>query len=302
MPAATVIVPTHDHGPMLRHSLRSVQEQTVDDLEIFVIGDGVPGVTRELVAELAGADSRIRFFDHPKGARHGELHRHSALQEARGEIVCYQADDDLWLPQQVEQLRALLSDADFAHTVALEVAPNASMFPWLAVLECGVFRARMHRGANFLPLSVVGHTLAVYRQLPHGWRPAPQPIPTDLYMWWQFLDQPGIRLASGSRAAVLHFPAPAREDWTLDQRLHELERWSAFLTGSTWRDDLEPMLGERCEEAVRRLRRRLRPLEPLSKIARTRPILGKFPRRLTTTLWEREVRRLTMQLAGELKG
>jgi GalNAc5-diNAcBac-PP-undecaprenol beta-1,3-glucosyltransferase len=295
MPVATVILPTHDHGPLLRHSLRSVQEQTIDDLEIFVIGDGVPDVTRELAAELAGCDSRIRFFDNPKGPRNGELHRHAALEEARGEIVCYQADDDLWCPEQVEELRNLLSGADFAHTVALEVGNDATVFPWLAVLESGVFRAHMHRGANFLPLSVVGHTLTAYRKLPHGWRTTPKPIPTDLYMWQQFLDQPGIRLASGSRPAVVHFASPARRDWTPAQRLDELERWSACLAGSTWREDLEPALRGRCAEAVQRLRRRLRPVEPLTKAARTRPVLGKFPRRFATTLWQREVRRLTVQ-------
>src|SRR5439155_22429155 len=123
------VVPTHDHGPMLRYSLRSVQEQTVGDLEIFVVGDGVPDVTRKLVAALARDDPRIRFFDNPKGPRHGELHRHEALQEARGEIVCYQADDDLWRPDHVAQLQALLSGSDFAHTVALQVEPDGSLFP-----------------------------------------------------------------------------------------------------------------------------------------------------------------------------
>jgi hypothetical protein len=95
---------------------------------------------------------------------------------------------------------------------------------------------------------------------------------------------------------VLHFPAPARREWTLAQRIDELERWSAFLAGSAWREDLEPVLRERCAGAVRRLRRGLRPVERLAEIARTRPVLGKFPRRFATTLWQREVRRLTAQL------
>src|SRR5438876_12186578 len=38
----TVLVPTHDHGPLLRLSLRSALTQTVSELEIFVVGDGVP--------------------------------------------------------------------------------------------------------------------------------------------------------------------------------------------------------------------------------------------------------------------
>ena len=300
MPVATVILPTHDHGPLLRYSLQSVQEQTIEDLEIFVIGDGVPNETRELVAEIARADSRIRFFDNPKGARRGELHRAAALEEARGEIICYEADDDLWCPEHVQELASLLEGADFAHMVALKIAPDGSVSPWLATLEAGVFRAHMHRGSNFLPLSVVGHRLSAYRALPHGWRTTPEPMPTDLYMWQQFLNQAGLRLASGSRPTVLNFPAPARQEWTLTEREAELERWAAFLAGELWRGRVEPMLCERCAEAVARLRTRLRALEPLSGAARTRPVLGKFPRRLTTELWEREVRDIEQWLAGEL--
>jgi hypothetical protein len=282
---------------MLRHSIGSIQEQKVDDLEIFVVGDGVPDVTRELVAALAKDDPRIRFFDNPKGPRHGELHRHAALREARGEIVCYQADDDLWRPDQVAELQALLSRSDFAHSVALGVEPAGSLFPWLGVLESGAFRGLMRAGVNFLPLCAVGHRLAVYRTLPHGWRTTPQGIPTDLYMWQQFLDQPGIRLASGVRPTVIHFATPHRRTWTLEQRLQELERWANRLAGGTWGDDVEPFLSERCAAAVQRLRRRLHPLEPLADAAFSRPLLGKIPRRVALELWKHEARRARVRLA-----
>ena len=113
---ATVIIPTHDHGPMLLHSARSALAQTVEEIELFIVGDGVPEVTREIVSELK-RDERVRFFDHPKGPRHGEIYRHAALQEARGEIVCYLSDDDLCFPEHVACMRRLLSSADFAHAL-----------------------------------------------------------------------------------------------------------------------------------------------------------------------------------------
>jgi glycosyltransferase involved in cell wall biosynthesis len=301
MPVATVLVPTHDHGPLLLHALRSVQEQTVRDIEIFVVGDGVPDVTRRLVAELAAGDPRITFFDNPKGARHGEPSRHEALSRARGEIVCYQSDDDLWRPGQVAELRSCLATADFAHTVALRVDPNGPLVPWLAALEAGVFRGLMHTGANFLPLSTVGHTVAAYRALPHGWRTTPAGTPTDLYMWQQFLEQPGIRLASSALPLVFNFATPDRKGWTLAERLVELEHWRGFMVHPTWMTELEPLVTERCAVAVDRLRSRLRRLEPLSGIARTRPFLGKIPRRLASELWQREVRRATVRLPASAR-
>src|SRR5256885_5428375 len=111
------------------------------DLEVFVIGDGVPDVTRELMAELAAADQRVRFFDHPKGPRHGERYRHAALHEARGEIVCYLCDDDLWLPGHVEHLRELLHESDFAHSLPFWIDPDGVVHPLRVDLSLPHFRA-----------------------------------------------------------------------------------------------------------------------------------------------------------------
>ena len=174
MPVATVVLPTHDHGPLLRLSLRTVQEQTVEDLKIFVIGDGVPDETRELVAKIGKGDPRIRFFDNPKGPRNGEIHRAAALAEARGEIVCYQSDDDLWCPDQVAELRDAADRRRLrAHRRACRSRPTGRSTPCLAALEPRMLRAFMLRGSNFVPLSAVGHTLAAYRALPFGWRTTP---------------------------------------------------------------------------------------------------------------------------------
>ena len=82
---ATVLIPTFNHGPTLRQSVGSVFDQTVSDLEIFIVGDGVPDMTREIVTELMSQDERIRFFDNPKGPRTGEIHRHRACPRGRGE-------------------------------------------------------------------------------------------------------------------------------------------------------------------------------------------------------------------------
>lgn len=109
MPQATVVIPSFDHGPTLLYSVRSALAQTIEDIEVFVVGDGVPDTTREIMAELMREDDRVRFFDNPKALSRGELHRSSALEEARGEIVCYLADDDLWFPEHVEAMRNLLA-------------------------------------------------------------------------------------------------------------------------------------------------------------------------------------------------
>lgn len=224
--AATVLIPTHDHGPTLLRSVRSALGQTAEDLEVFVVGDGVPDATREVMGELTGSDDRVRFFDNPKGPRHGELHRHAALQEAGGEIVCYLADDDLWLPDHVEEMRRLLGEADFAHALPLWIDGDGRFHHFRVDLARPYWRELLLGGENRIPLSCGAHTLELYRRLPAGWRTTPDETYTDLYMWQQILAVPGSRAVSGTAPTALHFPSSAREGWTEAQRLAELDAWS----------------------------------------------------------------------------
>ncbi len=224
---ATILIPTHDHGPTLRSSVASALGQTVSDIEVFVVGDGVPDETRGIMAEIIRADSRVRFFDHPKGPRHGELYRHDALLEARGRIVCYLSDDDLYLPHHVEQMSALLKDADFAHALAAAVQPDGSISTWTVDLEVQAYRDELLANRNLVPFSAGAHTLDFYRRLAEGWTTTPAGTPTDLYMWQKFLRHGECRFRSGRTPTVLVFPSPARPQATPAERFRELDAWMA---------------------------------------------------------------------------
>lgn len=247
---ATVLIPTHDHGPLLLHSARSALAQTVEEIELFIIGDGVPDVTREIVSELK-QDERVRFFDNPKGPRHGEIYRHAALQEARGKIVCYLSDDDLWFPEHVACMRRLLVSADFAHALPIYIDERGEIAFYVGDLTIPQYRESLLSGVNFVALSCGAHTTGMYRRLPHGWRTTPTGVPTDLYMWQQFLSEPGCRATGGTRPTVLNLPRSLRRD-----QLPELEKWSRNLQDPGWRDAftlkvLDELVRTRADEAMR---------------------------------------------------
>ena len=102
---ATVIIPTtKDRGPLLEYSVGSVLNQTVTNIEIFIIGDGVYEKTRNTIYRLMDKDKRIMFFDNPKNTRRGEEYRHKALQEAKGKIIFYLCDRDIMLPKYIENI------------------------------------------------------------------------------------------------------------------------------------------------------------------------------------------------------
>ena len=231
---ATVVVPTHNHGPLLAHAVSTALEQSIADIEIFIVGDGADALTKEVANELCSQDDRVTFFDNEKGPRHGELHRHAALQNATGRIVCYLSDDDLWLPNHVSSMLGLLENADFAHAQPIGLHVEGTVFSWSGHLGVASSRDRVIAYANFIPLSCGAHTLDSYRKLPHGWRTTPEGIHTDVYMWSQILEQPDCVARSGTRPTVLHFPSPWRTEMTPDQRLEELEGWRRRIADSSF--------------------------------------------------------------------
>lgn len=220
-PAATVLIPTHDHGPLLRFSLESALSQTVTDLEVFVVGDGAPDVTREIAAEFMQRDDRVRFFDHPKGLRRGDVYRHTALAEASGEAVIYLSDDDLWLPEHVETMIDALQDHDLVSAVAFRIYPDGRFK--VRRHDVSRRRERLLGGGRGIPLSCAAHTLAAYRALPFGWRTAPTGVKTDKYMWQQLVAHPTCRVGTTSRLTVLSLPSAWRRTMTLFEWRDELE-------------------------------------------------------------------------------
>lgn len=228
----TVLVPTHDHGPLLACAVQSAQDQkTVRDLEILIVGDGMDEATRKVARDMQARDPRVIVFDFPKAPRHGETSRTKALASARGALVLYLSDDDLWLPGHVEGMAEALGSADFAHCVPLCVNADQGLAVHIGHFAHPETRARLEGRWNFIPLSAGGHTRALYDRLPDGWVTTPEGTWTDLHMWRRLLSVEGCRPASGTRATLLHFASPERASWSMDERVAELSRWTERIHG-----------------------------------------------------------------------
>jgi GalNAc5-diNAcBac-PP-undecaprenol beta-1,3-glucosyltransferase len=253
MTAATVLIPTHEHVEPLRHAVACVQRQSLQDFELFIVGDGVADASRSAVAEMSANDGRIRFFDFPKGPRKGEIHRHAALQHATGRFVAYLGDDDCWMPNHLEVLGALLTDADFGHTLQVGVKSDGQLLVLPADLENRAFRNRMLTELfNRFDFTFAGHTLAAYRRLPHGWRTTPAEFPwTDLYMWRQFLAEPWCQARSAMIPTGINTWTHQRPHLTDRQRAEDLAHWCALSATPAFREDLWRQIAKRfAEESV----------------------------------------------------
>jgi hypothetical protein len=225
---ATVVVPTHSHATTLPFAVRSALRQTLDDLDVVILGDGVDEATRAAAQELAEESDRVRFVDRPKGERHGELHRHELLTELATRNVLYLSDDDLWLPEHAARMVGLLeSGADAAGARFVSVSETGQLALCSVDLAAGPHRDLMLGDFNRVGLSGMAHTADAYRRLPHGWRTTPRGTPTDLHMWRQFIGEPWVTFASAPAVTVLNFPSIQRADQGDEERAAELRRYEA---------------------------------------------------------------------------
>lgn len=227
-PIATVLVPTTiNRGPLLSSSIGSIQNQTLENIEILVIGDGIDEATRETIAGIQEKDKRIRFFEHPKGPRRGEIYRHKALMKyARGRIIGYLLDRDLMLPNHIETMESQLAKSNFCVTTSISVKADGNT-EFLKKHFLGENIENEHRQHTafvdgYFFFSQVGHTLELYKSLPHGWRTTPQRYATDAYMWMQFTASPNIKMVSTFDPTILYFKRGVYPGIEVKKRAREL--------------------------------------------------------------------------------
>ena len=94
-PRFSVIVPTCDRPELLGETVRSILAQTVTDLEVLVVDDGIHHVAPDF------DDERVRVL-RPGGGRGPAAARNSGLDAATGHFVAFLDDDDLWTPDRLD--------------------------------------------------------------------------------------------------------------------------------------------------------------------------------------------------------
>ena len=103
-PKVSVIVPTYNRPRLLEAALRSILQQTFQDLEIIVVNDN--GIDVEhVIARLRS--QRVVYLRHCAN-RGLAAARNTGCRLARGKYLAYLDDDDLFLPDHLQTLVTFL--------------------------------------------------------------------------------------------------------------------------------------------------------------------------------------------------
>ena len=231
MTAASVLIPAHNRAGSLRLAARSALAQTVRDLEVIIIGDGVADDVRTMTLRLQHEDPRVHFLDMPKGPNHGEVYRHDAILAANSDAIFYLCDDDLLLPDHVADLLTLLDSHTFVQSLNGYVSPDGTMHRYSGTLadEEAIERILSHDVRyNFVSITGTAHSRDFYLGLDAPWSTTPPGEWPDHAQWKKMLGRPGFAGATSSRMTALQFPAtqPERHGWSVEQQLAELRVWA----------------------------------------------------------------------------
>jgi glycosyltransferase involved in cell wall biosynthesis len=112
-------MPTYNRQALLNWSIQSVLVQTLDDFELLIVDDASTDRTAEVLARKMSSDRRIRVV---RATANGgcNVARNLAIGRARGRYIAFLDDDDLFLPERLEQTVARLEaepelDVVFSH-------------------------------------------------------------------------------------------------------------------------------------------------------------------------------------------
>lgn len=109
MPKVSVIIRTYNRADLIERALASVFNQTFQDFEIVVADDGSTDHTRQIVANLAAKDPRIKFVSQTHFGTPGRTFN-LGLNNSHGQYVAILDSDDEWLPTKLEKQIKLLEN------------------------------------------------------------------------------------------------------------------------------------------------------------------------------------------------
>lgn len=156
-PLVSVVLPTRGDRPaLLAEAIGSVEAQRHRRWELIVVNDGGPRTT------ASGESARLVRVDLPRRSGPAAA-RNAGLARARGAIIAYLDDDDLYHPDHLTVLAHALADGvEVAYTDAEHLALRREGSGWRSVGHEPAagrdFDPRALLVGNFVPLICLAHT------------------------------------------------------------------------------------------------------------------------------------------------
>jgi glycosyltransferase involved in cell wall biosynthesis len=164
-PTVSVILPTYVRGDgMLGRAIDSILSQSYGDLELIVVDDGSRDGTADLLSTYRQADPRVTIHRYRLNSGLPALRVNQAALAARGRLIGYQFDDDLWMPDSLAVRVEALQGRDKPTVVygSAEIDISAAGQPSTTRQLGGPFNYGRLVGGNFIANNSVLHPVELF--------------------------------------------------------------------------------------------------------------------------------------------
>ena len=98
-PLVSVIIPTYNRAGYLERAIKSVLNQTYQNLEIIIIDDNSKDGTKKTVLDFNV--SKLRYYRNLNN-RGAPFSRNRGIELSKGDYINFLDDDDVLLPRKIE--------------------------------------------------------------------------------------------------------------------------------------------------------------------------------------------------------
>lgn len=160
-PQVSVIMPAYNVAPYIETSIRSVLQQTCQDVELLVVDDQSTDETVTIIRRFT--DHRVRLLQNERN-RGQSYARNWAMEQARGEWLALLDADDWWATERLERLLAVAKQTQ-ADLVAddLWVVPDGTEQPADSVLA--IRGIRLQKPTQIPPVTFIKWDLGITKPL-----------------------------------------------------------------------------------------------------------------------------------------
>jgi len=101
-PRFSIVIPAYNRAELLKETIASVQAQTFENWECIIVDDGSTDHTKEVIAEVASVDGRIKYIYQENEERSAA--RNNGIRNASGQYICFLDSDDRYVAEYLERL------------------------------------------------------------------------------------------------------------------------------------------------------------------------------------------------------
>jgi len=205
-PFFSIVLTTYNRGSHIKPTIESVMQQTFDDFELIVVGDGCNDSTEHVVKSLGLKKIAWKNLEQNSGSQ--SFPNNEGIRHSRGNWICYLGHDDIWEPDHLARLREVIlsnEGTDFAISGCIYYGPNDSETYFVT----GLFESSDAAAHHFFPPSSLAHRRDVVDRI--GWWRDPGSIraPVDAEFLLRAANS-GMRFCSTTCITVHKFAAGHR--------------------------------------------------------------------------------------------